>query len=62
MIAAHGPPQGYYSNATDSLLIVKPEQFDQTKEMFRHRDINIKASGEIHQRAVLGTTAAKEKY
>jgi len=62
LIETHGPPQGYFPNAAKSVLIVKPEYLGQAREAFRETNVIIKAGGEKHLGAVLGTTAAREEY
>ena len=62
LVLKHGPPQGYLPNASKSVLIVKPEHFQEATETFIHTGVRITVEGERHLGSVIGTPAFKENY
>ena len=57
-----GPALGYFPNAKKCWLIVKPEQEQAAREMFRDTAINITVEGHKHLGAALGSRSFLEEY
>ena len=61
-LTKRGPCFGYYPNAVKSLLIVKPEKENLTRELFNGKNIKITSTGACHLGATVGSEEFKEDY
>ena len=57
-----GPLYGYYPNATKTYLIVKPQLYDSTKQIFQDTNVQITCHGQRHLGAAIGTRLFTEEY
>ncbi|XP_076045374.1 uncharacterized protein LOC143027751 [Oratosquilla oratoria] len=62
LVLAHGPGLGYIPNAKKSVLIVKPEYFDNAKILFENNEVKLTKEGERHLGAVIGSESFKKQY
>ncbi|XP_076066911.1 uncharacterized protein LOC143040105, partial [Oratosquilla oratoria] len=62
LVLAHGPGLGYIPNAKKSVLIVKPEHFDNAKILFENSEVKVTKEGERHLGAVIGSESFKKQY
>ena len=58
----HGPAFGYYPKASKSWLIVKEDQLEGAKELFRGTGVQVTTEGRKYLGGFVGTTDGKEKY
>ena len=58
----HGPPLGYTPNKQKSVLIVKPDLFDDAVNKFRGSGVKITKEGDKHLGVAIGTTDFREKF
>ena len=61
-LSSIGPDYGYFTNATKTVLIVKPEHLPTAKAIFADSSIQINAHGQRHLGAALGTKEFAEEY
>ena len=57
-----GPEYGYLSNATKSWLIVKQDQLEHAKSLFKDTGVSITTEGQRHLGAALGSSSFVESY
>ena len=57
-----GPEYGYLPNATKSWLIVKQDQLEQAKSLFKDTGVSITTEGQRHLGAALGSSSFVESY
>ncbi|XP_076042251.1 uncharacterized protein LOC143026133 [Oratosquilla oratoria] len=62
LVLAHGPGLGYIPNAKKSVLIVKPEYFNNAKILFENSGVNVTKEGERHLGTVIGSESFKKQY
>ncbi|KAG0718946.1 hypothetical protein GWK47_051511 [Chionoecetes opilio] len=62
LVNDNGPIIGYTPNATKSVLIVKPEHYDNGVQLFNGSGIIVTKDGQRHLGAVIGTEEFKEEY
>ncbi|KAG0730352.1 hypothetical protein GWK47_028440 [Chionoecetes opilio] len=62
LVSDNGPIIGYTPNATKSVLIVKPEHYDNGVELFNGSGVIVTKDGQRHLGAVIGTEEFKVKY
>ncbi|KAG0710229.1 hypothetical protein GWK47_023244 [Chionoecetes opilio] len=62
LVNDNGPIIGYTPKATKSVLIVKPEHYDNGVELFNGSGVIVTKDGQRHLGAVIGTEEFKEKY
>ena len=62
MVNEHGPIIGYTPNASKSVLIVKPDLYDQAVHTFAGSNVIITKKGQRHLGAVIGTQEFKKEY
>ena len=56
-VCSHGPPYGFYPKPEDSVLVVKPERFDDAVELFQGTDIQITCEGHSDLGGAIGSEA-----
>ncbi|KAG0730585.1 hypothetical protein GWK47_027926 [Chionoecetes opilio] len=61
-VKKNGPTIGYTTNATKSILIVKPEHYEIGMRLFRDSGVTVTKNGQRHLGAVVGTPEFKQKY
>ena len=61
-LSESGPPLGYFPNAKKCWLIIKPEQEQAAREVFRDTAINVTTEGHKHLGAALGSRSFLEEY
>ena len=61
-LSSVGPDYGYFTNATKTVLIVKPEHLSSALTMFANTNIKITAHGQRHLGAALGSREFAEEY
>ncbi len=57
-----GPAFGYYPKASKSWLIVKPEELERAKEIFRGTEVNITTQGHKYLGGFIGTEESSRDY
>ncbi|KAG0724416.1 hypothetical protein GWK47_040617 [Chionoecetes opilio] len=62
LVEKNGPTIGYTPNATKSILIVKPEHYENGVQLFRGSGVTVTKDGQRHLGAVIGTEEFKAKY
>ena len=62
LILEQGPPQGYNPNARKSVLIVKPDCFQEAVEAFENTGVRITVEGDRHLGSVIGTPEYVEMF
>ena len=62
LILEQGPPQGYNPNARKSVLIVKPDCFQEAVEAFEDTGVRITVEGDRHLGSVIGTPEYVEMF
>lgn len=62
LVMVKGPEIGYLPNPTKSVLIVKPEHYDQALVTFANSGITVTKDGQRHLGAVIGTEEHKKEY
>ncbi|KAG0699952.1 hypothetical protein GWK47_025725 [Chionoecetes opilio] len=62
LVKENGPTIGYTPNATKSILIVKPEHYDNGVRLFSGSGVIVTRDGQRHMGAVIGTEEFKAKY
>jgi len=61
-LSSFGPAYGYFTNATKTNLIVKPEYFLRAQTVFANTNIQITDRNQRHLGAVLGSREFAEEY
>ena len=61
-LSSVGPDYGYFTNATKTVLIVKPEHLSSAQTMFANTNIRITTHGQQHLGAALGSREFGEEY
>ncbi|KAG0706012.1 hypothetical protein GWK47_002703 [Chionoecetes opilio] len=62
LVKKNGPTIGYTPNATKSILIVKPEHYENGVRLFNGSGVTVTKDGQRHLGAVIGTEELKAKY
>jgi len=61
-LSSFGPDYGYFTNATKTVLIVKPEHLSTAQTLFACTNIQITARGQRHLGAALGSREFADEY
>ena len=61
-LSSIGLDYGYFTNATKTVLIVKPEDLSVAQTLFANTNIQITAHGQRHLGAALGSREFTEEY
>lgn len=62
LVQTYGPQIGYFPNAAKSVLIVKPEHYEQANSEFRSSGVKVTKAGERHLGAAIGTKEFRDAY
>ncbi|KAG0729828.1 hypothetical protein GWK47_029540 [Chionoecetes opilio] len=62
LLKENGPTIGYTPNTTKSILIVKPEHYENGVQLFSDSGVIVTKDGQRHLGAVIGTEECKAKY